>query len=161
MVSTPLTVELEWTAGDFVEANKAIILARRWHFQLALALLLGYWAVQLFQAVAYGEYQADFMLLLPLLLPFVLTWAIRKGFRRSADLQGPHRFTFSDEAVDIDGPSGQTHLKWQAFNQWVETKNLFVLKETVGLTYKIIPKRAFQPEQEARFRELLVAQVKP
>lgn len=162
-MSTPLTVELEWTAADFVEANKTLILGRKWggwHLRLGMACVLGYWAVQLFQAVAYGDYQADYMLLIPLLLPFFVGWALRRGFRRTADLQGPHRFTFGDEAVEIDGPSGHTRLKWEAFNQWVETKNLFLLKETVGLACKIIPKRAFPPEQEARFRELLAARVK-
>jgi hypothetical protein len=69
--------------------------------------------------------------------------------------QRPHGFQFSYEGVTVLEPLSSARYRWEAFNEWVETRRVFVLRQSSfgGL---VVPKRFLGGEaQIASFRQML------
>jgi hypothetical protein len=80
-------------------------------------------------------------------------WEVQPPLRR------PHQAEFSDYGVIVSDPYVRTVSKWQAFEGFRETPNLFVLY-TSPLAFLIVPKRAFADEAQINgFRGLAMNRV--
>ena len=88
----------------------------------------------------------------------MLAWIlfIRPGqqYQRRADVRGEQNVCFSDNEISLTFVSGDSRVKWSYFVGLMETKDLYVLRHPLKQLGTIIPKRAFTPDAEARFRRL-------
>jgi hypothetical protein len=83
----------------------------------------------------------------------------RLSFMRfKKEYQATKKLFTNDEGVEIREPSHKTTFYWKSFQQIQESKDAFLLPIKKS-QYILIPKRIFKnPDEMARFSELLVAQ---
>jgi hypothetical protein len=81
--------------------------------------------------------------------------AAKSFMRNTPALQGPTRWTFSENGIIADGPTAHIELQWNSFLQVRETREQFLLYPQKHLA-NVIPKRCFSSDIEiGRFRELV------
>jgi YcxB-like protein len=75
-------------------------------------------------------------------------------------LYGLRTVTFDDDGLKSDSEIAHVEIKWNSFEKFRETKNLFLTYQTRDVV-GIVPKRAF-PSQEAiaQFRNLLASKIR-
>lgn len=82
-------------------------------------------------------------------------FAAKSLFNDNSNLQGELHWSFSDDIVSVQMPTGRSELLWASFVKAIERGELFLLYVRKGLAYPIL-KRAFASDAEiAAFRELL------
>jgi hypothetical protein len=90
------------------------------------------------------------------MVPFVTlarVWMIR----RTPNISGKRRYTFSDEGIKVEFDSATSELKWPFYTRIRETRIFFLLYVT-GSFCNIIPKRCFvDSTQLDSFRALIRA----
>lgn len=96
-------------------------------------------------------------IILQIFLPYLIH---RRVYYRNPRLNGIRTVTFDDDGVKSDSETGHIERKWDTFEKFTETDNLFLTyltQDVVG----IVPKRAF-PSQEAvaRFRDFLASKLR-
>jgi hypothetical protein len=101
--------------------------------------------------------------LIPWLLIFLFIWFF--VFRQIRANNSPWKLDphfFDPRYIDIDNEwimmtetLTRTQWKWDAFNAWIETTNLFLVPLKITNRYLILPKRAMTIEQQEEIRRLL------
>ena len=96
-------------------------------------------------------------IILQIFLPYLIH---RRVYYRNPRLNGMRTVTFDDDGLKSDGETGHVERKWNTFEKFTETDNLFLTyltRDVVG----IVPKRAF-PSQEAvaQFRDFLASKLR-
>jgi hypothetical protein len=89
-------------------------------------------------------------------MPYIIH---RRIYHRNPQLFEMRTVTFTDEGVKSEKATGNIEAKWSSFENFKETKNLFLTyqsKDVVGM----VPKRAFlNPEDIAQFRKFLASKL--
>ena len=80
--------------------------------------------------------------------------------RREPLLHGEQGFCFGQDEISSWGRFGESRVQWSFYQSAIEAKDLYILRFRRRLG-TIVPKRAFaNPEDEARFRDLVRQHVK-
>ena len=99
----------------------------------------------------------SFLFVIPFLSPYIIHRKVYYGNRR---LFGQRTLKCDENGIVADTPLGHTETKWSNYEQFRETKNLFLLyltKDAIG----ILPKRAFPgPADLELFRTMLASKVR-
>lgn len=83
----------------------------------------------------------------------------RRLYYRNIGLFSARTATFDDDGVRVDSEMGHFEKKWRSYENYRETKNLFLLFQTKD-SAGIVPKRVFpSPEATAEFRALLASKI--
>ena len=80
-------------------------------------------------------------------------WA-RSHLRGSPSAKGPVTLIVSETGLHMRTQHVDSSMEWSTFVKWVEEKQVVALL-TSPKSFVTIPKRAFEPNQLAEFRELL------
>jgi hypothetical protein len=153
-----MAVTYQLTESEFVAAQRTLfgaVFGRRALILLvAAALVLGGTALSQSAAAAAVLLAAvAFLLFFWLwLLPF--SW--RRLYRRLPAEQRTIVLDFSAEGLVVETPVSQGKVRWSAYSHYLENKVLLLLMQPSRLAVPI-PKRAFPPEELARFRALMEA----
>ena len=93
-------------------------------------------------------------------LPIPYALRVWFEFRQHSNLLSRKKnVSYSSEGIAIKSEMSEEFVKWQAFELAIENHEYFLLVYAQKL-YKIIPKRAFQNEEEIRlFRSTLAEQL--
>lgn len=83
----------------------------------------------------------------------------RRIWDANEDLRQPHIAVFDYDAVTITGPKVSARMLWSAFDAWLETPNLFLLRQSVNDMYQLIPKHAVPADRLGELRALLAARI--
>jgi hypothetical protein len=107
-----------------------------------------------------GSFFVSFFLLSPIALRFLLPrWIARRRYRRNPRLYGLRTVTLDENGLISDSKIAHTEIRWESFEHFGETKNLFLLHQTKDCI-GIIPKRTVSdPEQLEALRLLLRSKV--
>lgn len=156
-----VAVRYQLTESEFIAAQRTLIghRVRRRFALLALALALPVGGLYL-----YGRWLSAllFLVLFPLALAALwpllsLTW--RRMYRKVPAEHREQRVEFSPEGLAFESAMAEGRVRWGAYSHYVETDRLFLLHHQPSRVIVPLPKRAFTPDELARFRELLVAHV--
>jgi len=85
---------------------------------------------------------------------------IRRDFRRHPLISRRQVAQIEDWGIRVESDEWNSEMKWAAFMECKETKNLFLLSAGARSAL-ILPKRAFGPSEEAQFRELVLQKLSP
>ena len=154
-----MNLEYRLTFNDYLEANQAHLKSRRfsYFFLWVGSTLLIVWG---FDCILIGEIWIFFFFVIlgivanPLFNPIqryylAYTWDSQPSIRE------PITIEVTKEGVSLYSPYFQSHLKWQIYTRFIETKNLFMVYQSKRF-FNLFPKRAFRNhEQVNEFRELL------
>jgi YcxB-like protein len=88
----------------------------------------------------------------------LLPRAWRRAYRAVPREQRDLTVEFSPDGLVFDTPVSHGSVRWQAFSYFIETERLILLYQPNKLAVAL-PKRAFQPDELHRFRELVSAHV--
>lgn len=149
------------TESEFVAAQRALISHRMRRRML--------WLVVAATLVAAGLYVLDhlfsallFVVVFPLLVAamwlLLLPLAGRRLYRRIPSEQREQRVEYSADGLMFESAMAHATVRWSAYSHYLETDRLFLLHQPTRVVVPL-PKRAFPPDELARFRELLVAHV--
>lgn len=86
--------------------------------------------------------------------------SVRRNFKANKKLVIPYNVTASSEGLELASEYGNSLTRWQAFVQFAETNDVFLLYTQPRL-YHMFPKRFFSPEQLEEFGHLVRAHVAP
>ena len=169
--SIEITVQLD--RSDLSQANVDIALGRlklhRWiaftvstaflsalFFRLALSEWTEFqdsWLSLLFGALFGAAFGPAFLLATIRVSSFI---AARSLVKHTTAMQGPTRWSFSDEVSRTDGPTAKSEVQWKSFTQIRETRRQFLLYPQTNMAY-VIPKHCFTTENEVvTFREMIL-----
>ncbi len=85
--------------------------------------------------------------------------ALKRGWRSQPMLQVRQTIDVGAASLTVDDSQTRADFKWNAFQRFVETPNLFVLLPS-EMSLVIVPKRAFTTaESNTEFRQILEARV--
>ena len=172
MPETPIRIEFEYTADDYVEGRRRSIglSPKRANFSAWMALMIataiGGPVIILNNptdhgALVVGSIATGFGMW-GLYAWLTSLWRFYFGGRREFPLvevlQGNREMQFDEMGHTTRGPRYFSQLSWETYRGYLETPNLFLLSQPPGL-YVTIPKRAFAPDQLPCFRELLSQKV--
>jgi len=166
--SQPVELTVQLALNDVYRANIAIAWGRYKLYQwLILGVGMGVAAGSLFgllfsQTTGFPARFAGTLfgiLFVPVFLVAMVysnSYTAAKSLMRNAPaLQGPTRWTFSENGIRTDGPTAHTELQCNGFLQVRETRKQFLLYPQKHLA-NVIPKRCFSSDIEiGRFRELV------
>jgi hypothetical protein len=89
----------------------------------------------------------------------VSSLTIRWTFRRNSRMFGPRTVTIDETGISSDHALGHNEAKWSSYQDFKETKNLFLLYHSADLI-GILPKRAFASQAELeQFRALVTSKI--
>lgn len=157
-----MKIQYRVTQDDFVEltwasfkANKKLRYTRYALVAVGLAItLLPFWSPP------FGERFPDWFIPVGLVVAWCgigpvlfLSWFARKNYKKQAALHQDSEVEITDESLAGRSSIGTSEVKWNAFDRFIETKNLFVLFR--GVLFYIFPKRAFAAGDAEEFRALL------
>jgi hypothetical protein len=152
-----MKLEYQLTLNDCLEANQGHGKSQRFFLWIVsiVMTILGLICI----IISPDEPMSYFCLLLGLfLIPFLdlrERHQVTSIWKSQPILQYPTIFEVNEERITVKNISFESHLKWQIYINFLETKNLFVLYET-NSSFNILPKRAFiSNEQLEQFRDLL------
>lgn len=89
-----------------------------------------------------------------LFVPFASYVAVRRAWRGQPALELQQTMELNDAGLSMDDKQSRSEYTWDAFIQFLETRNLFLLFPS-KLTFFIIPKRAVPPTDLDMLREML------
>jgi len=135
---------------------------RRWSYRLNFFLVPALFAAGVILLV-WGPHLEPWYL--PSILIFIgVLWALsvvvaprlqaRLQFRRMPTAQVPITIDASDSGLHIKSAHATSEVAWSAYMAWGEGKSVFIVMPQPRI-YVPIPKRAFNEEQLAEFREIL------
>jgi hypothetical protein len=157
-------LQYEITPTDHLEMVKVVRFRRKTQvIRICLdvvGLLLGFEVYCYFNLV-WGVFLITFFGVLAVLQMFMPFLVHRRVYNRNPRLFGMKTVIFDDDGIKSDGAMGHVERRWNAFEKFSETNNLFITyltRDVVG----IVPKRAFaSPEAVAQFRDLLASRIRP
>lgn len=99
-----------------------------------------------------------YMLILGLLLaglPYIQQWQLSRVYRQTPSLQQEQTHEFLEEGFRVRNPLANTLVRWDAFLEVLETKEVFLFYTSPSMAY-FLPKRAIRtPEDLAQLRSFL------
>jgi hypothetical protein len=169
-----IELNFEFTKQELVEAQRANPMVRVLFIVLAAVFLwLGWTAYRTFsEALSTAATQPSRTINLAeavvAALPFIVwspvyVWLlalIRRRMKRQITnrmFSGPRRMIFDDSGVRTVHALADTFYRWEAIEEVVATKNLYLLN--IGAVALIVPKRPLAPDQRAEFEYLLRSRV--
>jgi len=88
-------------------------------------------------------------------LPRIQQWQLARLYRQTPSLREQQTHEFSDSGFRMSNPLANTLVRWDAFQEVLETKEFFLLYISRSIAY-FLPKRAVTgPQQLGELRELL------
>lgn len=84
---------------------------------------------------------------------FILVRALTRGAAMNPALFEQQQYTFRTEMINMKGETFSAEVSWGHMTKLTETQNLFLLYSG-PMTARILPKRAFAPEQVAAFLQM-------
>ena len=92
-----------------------------------------------------------------LLIVALCYYTARTSLKSSPGLSGPQHFTFSQAGIDFRSEKASSHFAWEILHAVKETSRVYLLYHS-KLVYNMVPKRAFQSDEECeRFCRLAAA----
>lgn len=76
----------------------------------------------------------------------------------SAKLGNEYELTFRHEGIHFKTRDIDSHIDWELYDNWIEDDEFFILYYGKR-NFSVVPKRAFSENQEAIFREHLIAKI--
>jgi hypothetical protein len=153
-----MPVKIQLTLKDYLRAYRA---HAGWSYFFlpawgSMAILAGIFHSSILMSTAHGIVLIAVGVFLISLLPMVL----RRHFKCNKKLVIPYNVTASSEGIELAAEYGNSFTRWQAFVQFAETNDVFLLYPQPRL-YQMFPKRFFSPEQLEEFNRLVRAHVAP
>lgn len=158
-------VTVSVSEADLLAAQKALlrasyrnpvnlaVMAAMWLAMTALlSLVLPVAALALFAMVA----AVSIFAVPPLIVVLFGRRAARRNLKAVPAFQAPLHYSWSEEGISCETVSGRSFLRWPAFRRWLEDGELLMVWPH-PLTYQLLPKRAFTPEQIDEIRAFLIA----
>ena len=155
-------LEYEITLPEFLEmAWRRHRSSVRWIIGISLSmfgLLLGAF-FYVYADPGFGLFLAAMSVLLLLMLLVVSSIAFRRGYRRNPRIFGKRKVTISETGIVSDSQLAHVETNWNTYQQFRETKNLFLLYQSKDLI-RILPKRVFtNPEDLENVRGLIASKI--
>jgi hypothetical protein len=157
-----------YTFKDYREANESRSRFNRilnaFYTFFALLLSLGF-LLMLTGSLKVTEEPGSYLSYIPVLIlafffsPFGRRLVLYWRWRQQPILHRELRYDINDDAVAITTDTSSSEMKWETFDRFAESKNLFLL--FVGkFVFYMIPKRAFADASEvSEFRRLASTRV--
>jgi len=96
-----------------------------------------------------------------IIFPLTLIISPRTAFKKQPSLAAPQTFTASSDGIIVKSPLFSGNDAWSMYVSFVESKDMFLLYLSPRM-FRMIPKRAFQSdEQMQEFRRLVAQHVPP
>ncbi len=94
-----------------------------------------------------------------LLLVATTSFSLRRVYHRNRSFFGPRTITISEEGIVSDNPLGHAETTWDKYQQFRETKNLFLLYQSQDVI-GILPKRVFATSSDLeQFKSLMATKI--
>jgi len=154
-----LSLTYHITQEDFVAAQRAHQrrnLSGRVQFRLGMFLFGLFLLMALFSVIFTPHVWMNYTLPLVLAAAYLYLYyfAHRLAYRKNAGLFSDIAVDVSSDGIHIITPHSESTVPWSRYQQWVESKDVFLLY--VGTrTFNIIPKRVLTVEQQDSLRTLL------
>ena len=112
-------------------------------------------AVAAFCFVARGgaEYAGGVLLIFLVMTPINTYRAVAKAVDGNSQHTDPKTLEFSSTRLVVTGPNWKSELPWTTFHGFSEDNAYFYLHLSSNGLASVVPKNAFAPDQQQRFRE--------
>lgn len=130
--------------------------SRRWNLTawgvltLALALVVAIVRSDRMMWLLFALLWAFLSLMVLVALPFTHRRDLTAIYREHKRLHETSNWRFDDEALEGTSESGHGRLRWADIHSFKENDDMFLIYEARNLYY-ILPKRAFESDQELQF----------
>ncbi len=154
-----IELNFQYTEADFKEFLRDYMFRNRFKWWVIMAV----WVLLLLAYLNRDEEFLSAAYLLKVVLPVVfllgLWWWIlntssKKTFKMNPQLQEGRNCTIDAEGINIQGHTFSSDFKWAGVQRVVETDKLILLYNS-KVSAIMLPKRAFDPQQLALFREIV------
>jgi hypothetical protein len=158
-----MQIAYEISEQDFLDAQKLAVKKHPSRRTRLTFLILPYWGLFLFVAVAWNVIRSgvdwDSRLILPfafglfgLASPWLFKQSVKKSYRKTTSMHGQRTLVVDDTGLSFTGTNFSSQLKWQFFLKFAEDDKTFVLYQSNQIFHPI-PKRQLSPEQISELRE--------
>ncbi len=137
----------------------------KWRFRISAFLLLTLGLTGLLQV---ANSHAEMRLLLAPLFGLAAIWAIAMWayprmaaqiqFSKQPSIRGPRSMLADAAGVHLRWNGGSSDMEWKNFGGWLDGKNQFLIYRS-PVSFDMVPKRGFTPEQLNEFRSLLAKNI--
>ncbi|PIQ77843.1 hypothetical protein COV82_02505 [Candidatus Peregrinibacteria bacterium CG11_big_fil_rev_8_21_14_0_20_46_8] len=153
--------EYKLTIEDFVQLNKLHFGGLFFAMQMISGFLLLVFLYGIYQSESVGNFDSYFEAFpifffgISIIMPFFQKGQIKRAYDSNRKLQEPVQVSFNDKGIKFKSASGYQHLFWDDFHKYKVNQEIIAIYESISCA-KIIPKRAFQNDEEQReFAEIL------
>jgi len=160
-----IDVDVQLGLKDYLRANYWVFLRRRRLpiiFVAIFGLLLPLLYVGYVMADTSGSVEWNWGVFVPgaafLLMIISIYFNAKKHLATNKSLQGTIRYRFAEEGIEAASTLSSGSLKWELVHEAFETRHNFLLFISDRQMYTL-PKRCFNEEQIALFRQLLRARL--
>lgn len=154
-----MNLEYRLTFNDYLEANQAHLKSQRfsYFFLWVGSILLIVWG---FDCILIGDILIFFFFVIlgifanPSFNP-LQRYYLASTWKSQPSIREPITIEVTKEGLTLYSSYFKSHLKWQIYTGFIETKNLFMVYQSKRF-FNWFPKRAFSSDEQVHeFRELL------
>jgi len=135
---------------------------RRWNYRLSIVVMIVLFALGIVSLAWSPNLEVRYFSFFAVGMPVVWFLGVsiaprihaRLQYRRMPSAQTSITMAVSDSGMHVQSKHCDSHVSWPTYIGWAEGKSVFVLFPQPRI-YVPIPKRAFNNEQLAEFREIL------
>ena len=159
-----LTFAFRATPAEHARVSMFMLRRKRWYKVFVAIILLVVVALVILpasQGLSAAEIAATvlpYVLILGLVvagLPYIQQWQLSRVYRHTPSLQQEQTHQFSEEGFRVRNPLADTLVRWAAFLEVLETKEVFLLYTSPSMAY-FLPKRAIRTSEDlAQLRSFL------
>jgi hypothetical protein len=157
-----LILKYDITLDDYIEANDAFLKKknkRTYYFQSTIGVLAALGGLLLVILTNFYYIYGYVILLLGVMIilnhTLIHRIIVKRNWRKEPRIREPRNVTISEDKFIAKDQYSESISSWESFNDFIETKNLFLLFVQRKLFF-LIPKRAFDNiNMENEFRNIL------